>query len=275
MGSLAKEVESMRIQANGIHLGYEEWGAGKPVVLLHAFPCNRSMWAPQINALIQQQQFRVITPDFRGFGESEVPDGPYLMETLADDLAALLDTLQIEECVLGGLSLGGYVAFAFYRTYSTRVQALILADTRPQADTPEGRAAREETAQLAEREGSLPVVERLLPRLLTSATLQEPTGTTARLRAMMEAAAPTGIAGALRGMALRPDSTDLLPHVRCPTLVLVGEEDTLTPPADARLMAGVIPDARLVTIPQAAHLANLEQPKAFNQALAAFLEEVA
>lgn len=262
----------MRIQVNGINLGYEEWGAGKPVVLLHAFPCNRSMWAPQINALTQRQQFRVITPDFRGFGESDVPDGPYPMETLAYDIATLLDALQVEDCVLGGLSMGGYAAFAFYRAHRARVRALILADTRPQADTPEGRAGREENAQLAEREGSQAVIERLLPRLLTSETLQEPTGTTARLRAMMEVATPTGLAGALRGIALRPDSSDLLPQIHCPTLILAGEEDVITPSADARLMAEHIPNARLVTIPRAGHLANLEQPEAFNQALTAFLE---
>jgi len=265
----------MRIQINGIRLGYEEWGAGEPLVLLHAFPCNRSMWAHQINALTSNRRFRVITPDFRGFGESDVPEGPYLMETLADDIAALLNALHIESCILGGLSMGGYVAFAFYRKYSTRVRALILADTRPQADTEEGRASREETAQLAEREGSCAVAERYLPRMLSPATLQVPTGTTARLRAMIEAANPTGIAGALRGMALRLDSTDLLAQIQCPTLVLVGEEDTVVPPADAQLMAERIPHARLVTIPRAAHLTNLEQPEAFNHALVTFLAEQA
>lgn len=263
----------MRIQANGIHLGYEEWGAGQPVVLLHAFPCNRSMWAPQINALVQGRQFRVITPDFRGFGESDVPEGPYLMETLADDIAALFDALQVEECILGGLSMGGYVAFAFYRAYSARVRALILADTHPRADSEERRAAREETAQLAERQGSQAVAELQLPSMLTPETLQDPIGTTARLRAMMEAATPTGIAGALRGMALRPDASDLLPQIHCPTLALAGAEDTLTPPADARLMAERIPNARLVIIPQAGHLANMEQPADFNQALVTFLED--
>jgi len=265
----------MRIQANGIHLGYEEWGTGKPLVLLHAFPCNRSMWAHQISALTQGRQFRVITPDFRGFGESDAPDGPYLMETLADDIAALLEALQIEDCALGGLSLGGYVAFAFYRRYGARVRELILADTRPQADSEEGRASREEMAQLAERQGSHVIAERYLPRLLTQATLQDPTGTTARLRAMMEAATPTGLAGALRGIALRADSTDLLPQIHCPTLILVGEEDSTTPLADAHLMAEHIPHARLVTIPYAAHLSNLEQPESFNQALVTFLAEQA
>jgi pimeloyl-ACP methyl ester carboxylesterase len=263
----------MRIQVNNIYLGYEEWGAGKPLVLLHAFPCNRSMWAPQISTLIQSHDFEVITPDFRGFGESDVPEGPYVMDTLADDIATLLDALHIETCVLGGLSMGGYVAFAFYRKYSPRVRALILADTRPQADTAEGRAAREENARLAEREGSQALAERFLPKLLTAETLQEPTGTTARLRAMMEAATPTGMAGALRGMALRPDSTDLLSQIQCPTLLLVGEEDGLTPPADAQLMARSIPHTQLVTIPHAAHLANMEQPEAFNRALSAFLAE--
>ncbi len=265
----------MRIRANGIHIGYEEWGTGKPLVLLHAFPCNRSMWAHQISALTQSHQFRVVTPDFRGFGESDAPDGPYLMETLADDVAALLDAIQIEDCALGGLSMGGYVAFAFYRRYGARVRELILADTRPQADSEEGRASREETAQLAEREGSQVIAERYLPRLLRQATLQNPTGTTARLRAMIEAATPVGLAGALRGMALRPDSTDLLPQIQCPALILVGEEDSTTPLADAQLMAERIPQARLVTIPDAAHLSNLEQPEAFNQALVAFLAEQA
>ena len=169
--------------------------------------------------------------------------------------------------------MGGYVAFAFYRAYRARVRALILADTRAQADTPEGRAAREETAQLAEREGSQAIAERFLPRMLSPETLEEPIGTPARLRAMIEAGTPGGIAGALRGMALRPDSTDLLPQIDCPTLVLVGEEDTLTPPADACVLADGIPNARLVIVPHAAHLANMEHPEIFNQALSAFLAE--
>ena len=263
----------MRIQGNGIHLGYEEWGSGTPLILLHAFPCNRSMWLHQISALKHLQQFRIITPDFRGFGESGVPEGPYLMETLADDTAALLDALQIQVCVLGGLSMGGYAAFAFYRKYGPRVRALILADTRPQADSEPGRATREETARLAEREGSRPIAEQYLARLLSPHTLQEPTGTTARLRAMIEAANPVGIAGALRGMALRPDSTELLAQIHCPALILVGEEDAMTPLADAQLMAEHIPDAHLVSIPHAAHLSNMEQPEAFNQALIVFLAD--
>ncbi len=263
----------MRIQINGIHLGYEEWGSGEPLVLLHAFLCNRSLWGHQISALTQSRQMRVITPDFRGFGESDVPEGIYPMETLADDIAGLLDALQIERCALGGLSMGGYVAFAFYRKYAARVHALILADTRPQAETPEGRTSREEAAQQTEREGSQTIIEQYLPKMLTPATLQEPTGTTARLRAMLEAAPPAGIIGALRGMAQRPDSTDLLPQITCPTLVVVGEEDALTPPADAQLMAERIPSAQLLTIPHASHLSNLEQPEAFNQALSHFLEQ--
>jgi 3-oxoadipate enol-lactonase len=264
----------MRILANGIYLGYEEWGSGQPLVLLHAFPCNRSMWASQVNALTQAHQYRVILPDFRGFGESEVPAGPYSMERLAEDTVALLDALHIEEFFLGAISMGGYVAFAMYRTCARRVRALILADTRPEADTPEARASREELAQLAEREGSAAVAEYMLPRVLTAQTLRDPTGTTARLRAMMEAASPIGIAAAQRGMAQRADSTDLLPQIHCPTLLLFGEQDGLTPPAEAQFMAERIPHAQVVTIPQAGHLANLEQPEAFNQALVAFLERV-
>ena len=265
----------MRILAHGLNLGYEEWGSGQPLVLLHAFPCNRSMWAHQISALTQTHHFRVILPDFRGFGESDVPEGSYPMELLAEDTAALLDALHIEQFILGGLSMGGYASFALYRKYAQRVQALILADTRAQADTPEARANREEMIQLAERGGSAAVAEHMLLRVLTAQTLRDPTGTTARLRAMMEAASPAGIIGAQRGMGERPDSTDLLPQIHCPTLILVGEQDALTTLAEAQYMAERIPDARVVIIPQAGHLANMEQPEAFNQALVAFLEGVA
>jgi 3-oxoadipate enol-lactonase len=265
----------MRILANGLHLGYEEWGSGQPLVLLHAFLCNRSMWTHQISALTHTHQYRVILPDFRGFGESDAPGGPYPMEVLAEDTAALLDTLHIERCILGGLSMGGYVAFAFYRLYPERVRALILADTRSHADTPEARATREELAQRAEHGDRGAVISHYLPKMLTPQTLSDPTGTTARLRAMLDAAPPKGIVGALRGMAQRRDSTDLLPQIRCPTLLVFGEQDALTPPAEAQFMAGRIPNAQVVTIPQAAHLANLEQPEAFNQALVAFLEKAA
>ena len=158
----------MKERINHIELAWEEAGRGEPVVLLHAFPLNRKMWAPQVEALAVG--YRVITPDFRGHGESSGVEEDSTMERLAGDVRGLLDHLKLERVVLGGLSMGGYVAFAFLRRWPQRVAALILADTRASADTEEGRKARYEMAEVAEREGSTAIAERMLPKLLAPAT---------------------------------------------------------------------------------------------------------
>jgi pimeloyl-ACP methyl ester carboxylesterase len=241
------------------------------VVLLHGFPFNRSLWREQVAAL--SQNYRVVTPDLRGFGESSVVDEPATMELLAQDVAALLDELGLGRVALGGLSMGGYVALSFYRQFPRRVRALILADTRPQADTEEARANRETLAQRALAEGMQPVVDAMLPKLLAPATQQERPETVARLREMMLATPPAGAAAALRGMALRRDQTDLLPNIIAPTLIIVGSEDAITPPSDAELMHREIRGARLERIEGAAHCSNLEDPQAFNTSLLKFLAD--
>ncbi len=253
----------------GVELAWDDTGRGLPVVLLHAFPVNRGMWASQRETLAAR--YRVITPDFRGHGESGLADEDSTMERLAEDIAGLLDDLKLERVVLGGLSMGGYAAFAFLRRHAGRVAALILAGTRAGADSEDGRKARHDNAALAEKEGAGVIAERLLPKLLGATTQTNKPEVVAAVRAMILSTPPAGIARALRGMAARPNSTPLLGYIGVPTLILVGEEDTLTPPAESEAMAKAIPGAALVNIPAAGHLANLEQPAAFTRALEDFL----
>ena len=259
----------MQRKIGDVELAWEETGQGAPVVLLHAFPVNRGMWKAQREELARR--YRVITLDFRGHGETSLPEEDSTMERLAEDVRGLLDFLSLERVVLGGLSMGGYASFAFYRRYPERVAALILADTRASADTEEGLRGREELAAVAEKEGAAGVAERMLPKLLGASTHASRPQVVAAVREMILTTSPAGIVRALRGMAARPASFDLLPKIHCPTLILVGAEDTLTPPADSEALAKTVPGAQLEVIPAAGHLSNLEQPTAFNRALDAFL----
>jgi 3-oxoadipate enol-lactonase len=261
----------MKALVNNIHIGYDDHGAGQPVVFLHAFPLNRLMWEGELKALLQEQRYRLVALDWRGFGESEINADISTMEQFADDVAGLMDTLGMQSAVLCGLSMGGYVAFAFLRKYPQRVAGLILADTRPGADTAEARANRANVARIAEEQGTEAIADLQLPKLITGETRQSHPEVERRIRQMIAAATPQGIAAASRGMAERADSTDLLANIQCPTLVLVGEQDVLAPPSVAQEYANKIPGARFAMIPRAGHLSNLEQPQAFLEAVSAFL----
>lgn len=262
-----------RARVRDIKMAYGDRGqGGPPVVLLHGFPLDRRMWAAQVRGLARE--FRVITPDLRGHGQSGAAPGPYTMELLADDVRGLLDHLGLQRVVLGGFSMGGYVAFAFYRMYPERVQALMLLDTRPQPDSADAKRGREEMAQLAEREGAAPIADRLAPRLLAAATVSGRPSVVAQVRRMILECSAPAIAGDLRGLALRRDSTDLLRGIRVPTLVVVGDQDAITPPADSEMMASTVRRAALVTVPGAGHLSNLENPRVFTGALRGFLRAV-
>jgi 3-oxoadipate enol-lactonase len=266
----------MRMQVNGVELGYDIRGEGpQTVVLLHAFPFNRRMWDDQAAALAASGGLRVVLPDFRGFGESEATPDPATMEQLADDVRGLLDGLGAGSVALCGLSMGGYVAFACIRSFAQRVTRLVLADTRATADTEQGKANREATARLAEERGAVAVFDRDRDKLFGAVTLHERPGLLARAREIAAADSPQGVAAAARGMALRPDSTDLLPLIGCPVQVIVGEQDALTPVADARLMFERIPDARLEVITDAGHLSNMERPEVFTDLIGRFLREAA
>ncbi|MGH7260588.1 MAG: alpha/beta fold hydrolase [Nitrospiraceae bacterium] len=262
----------MIARINGLNLAYTDQGQGPPVVFLHAFPQNRAMWTSQAETL--SKTYRVVTLDFRGFGESDAPLWHYTLEQFADDVAGLFDHLAIKQAVLVGLSMGGYTLFAFYRKYADRIKGLVLADTRAQADTEEGRAGRFAMAQTAYTKGVEAIADIMLPKLLSPVALQTKPDLVRQVRATIERTQISGIAGALMAMAERPDSVSLLKQITRPTLVITGELDGPTPPADGKLMAERIPGARLEIIPQAGHLSNLEQPEAFNTAVRAFLEVI-
>jgi pimeloyl-ACP methyl ester carboxylesterase len=267
--------QEARVKAlvNGIALAYEDRGNGLPVVFLHAFPLNRTMWAEQQAAF--SPLYRVITVDLRGHGESDAPLWLYTLDQAADDVRGLLDHLGISRAVLVGLSMGGYILFAFYRRYAERVKGMVLADTRAQADTAEGKEGRFQMAQTAYQKGAGAVADIMIPKLLSPATLQARPDLVRTVRAMIEGNQISGIAGDLMAMAERPDSTPLLRQIACPTQIIVGEQDLATPPSDATLLAEGIGGARLAVIPRAGHLANLEQPGAFNGIVGSFLESIA
>lgn len=254
-----------------IAMAYDDAGGGAPVVLLHGFPFNRSMWRGQAQAL--GEAWRVIAPDLRGQGDTSLGEtkAAATMEEMAADVAALLDELGVGRAVVGGLSMGGYVALAFCRAFPERVRALVLADTRAQGDTDDARRTREENARRALSEGMAPITDAMLPKLLSEETRAERPDVVERVREMMLATKPEGAAAALRGMALRRDQTDLLRKLEAPTLIVVGSEDAVTPPAEAEAMKGQMKDSRLVSIEGAGHLSNVERPEEFNLALVDFL----
>lgn len=261
----------METNLNGIRIHYEDAGAGPAVLLLHAFPLSGAMWRQQAAWL--RRRHRVIVPDMRGFGGTDAPPGTYTMDQQADDAAALLAHLGVERAAVVGLSMGGYVALAMWRRHAGLVAALVLADTRAGADSEEGRAGREANARLAEEQGPGAVADKLIPGLVAPAA---PQSLRDELRALIVANSRDGIAGALRGMALRPDSTPDLPRITVPTLAIVGQIDTLTPPVEAaRINMGVMGrPSYVVEIPGAGHLSALEAPEAFAAALEEFLGRV-
>jgi 3-oxoadipate enol-lactonase len=261
----------MVARVRDIEMAYDDEGRGEPLVLLHGFPFDRSMWREQSRAF--GETCRVVAPDLRGQGETSLGEtkGAATMEEMAADVAALLDGLNIERAVVGGLSMGGYVALAFCRAFPGRVRALVLADTRAQGDTEDARRTREETALRALSEGMAPIADAMMPKLLSAGTRERRPETVARVREMMLATKPEGAAAALRGMALRRDQTDLLEEIEAPTLVVVGSEDAITPPAEAEAMRDKIKGARLVVMEGAGHLSNVERPEEFNRALSDFL----
>ena len=262
----------MKITVNGISIDYRDEGSGLPVIFIHAFPLNQTMWDDQVAAL--RSKCRTITLDLRGFGHSDAPQGPYSMDQMAADVRALLSVLNVDQAVLVGLSMGGYIALAFYRNYPDAVRAMVLADTRASADTHEARARRIKSAAKAEKEGSDAIAEDMIALLLGHTTIETRPSVAARVREMIQANSPHGIAGAQRGMAARRDSTYILPGIDFPVLIIVGSEDELTPPEEAESLRSGIPGARLRVIEGAAHLSNLEQPEKFNDALLEFVESL-
>jgi 3-oxoadipate enol-lactonase len=256
-----------------IQLVFDDVGTGPAVVLIHGYPFNRSLWNEQVEAL--SGNYRVVTPDLRGFGESDASEGPATMNRMAQDVAKLMDQLGIDRAVIGGLSMGGYVALAFVKQFPSRVKALVLADTRPQADTEEGKQTRVQQAEKALAEGVAGIADAMLPKLLTPETVSKRPEVVKRVRDMMLKTKPQGAASALLGMAEREDQSEFISTIDVPTMIVVGREDAITPLADSELMHAKIQHSRLVVLDNAGHVSNLEQTEQFNDALMTFLESVA
>jgi pimeloyl-ACP methyl ester carboxylesterase len=256
-----------KASVNGTELHYQDTGSGKDVVLLlHAFPLHSGMWKRQIAAL--EKKHRVVAPDYRGLGKSGVPPEHWTLDLLAQDVRALLGHLRVERAAVAGLSMGGYLAFELYRQLPGLFRGLALCDTRAGADTDEGRANREKFAQSAIEKGLGWVGDEFVPKLLKP----EPAPDAVKeVRSLVNGGTPAGVAAAQRGMARRPDSTATLAAISCPTLVVVGEQDGLTPPAEAEKMAKAIRGAKLVKIAGAGHLPCIEAPEPFTKALVEFL----
>ncbi|MBK6490106.1 MAG: alpha/beta fold hydrolase [Gemmatimonadetes bacterium] len=254
-----------------IEIGYDDVGKGEAVLFLHGFPHNRTLWATQLSALFDRA--RCIAPDLRGFGDSTVT-APYSVDQYADDMAALLDTLRIERAVVCGLSMGGYVALALWRRHRARVRGLILMDTRADGDSPAGRVRRDEMIVLARAKGSGGVADAMITGMVGKQTREKCPEVVDAVHRMLESAPLDGVVGALEARRDRPDATGSLGSIDVPTLIIVGEDDVLTPPSEAALLHAGIRGSRLEVIARAGHVANVERPAAVNHVVSEYLAEL-
>jgi 3-oxoadipate enol-lactonase len=250
-------------------LNYDDAGQGVPLLLIHGFPHDRRLWKAQITGL--QDNARVIAPDLRGFGTSSDPLGTTSMDDHAADLHALLEELGIQQVVVAGLSMGGYIALAFLTRYASTVKGLILCNTRAGADSDDAREGREATARRVMLDGVPALAQTMLPKMLSQERLSTKPGLSSTIKTMMAEQRPAGVVAALRGMAARPDRTPMLGAINVPTLIITGSADTLIPSSESEAMAKAIPGSKLVVIPGVAHLSNVEAPEAFNSAVRDFM----
>jgi 3-oxoadipate enol-lactonase len=250
-------------------LSYLEAGAGWPLILVHAFPVQAEMWRPQLESV--PDGWRFIAPDLRGFGRSAlVPSSDPSLDDYAADLEALMNALEIDRAVVGGLSMGGYIAFAFLRRAAERISGLVLADTKAAADTPEGRQDRRAMIELLRTKGAVAVADQMIPKLLGRSS-RERSHLETVVRPWIEASNPQGLEQAIQSMMTRPDSTPDLPRVAVPALVIVGSEDELTPVSEAERLHQALSRSQLVVLSGAGHLSNVEAPDDFTAALTNFL----
>lgn len=258
------------IEVSGVRFRVADEGHGPAILFVHGFPLDHTMWRAQIDEF--SKTHHVIAPDLRGFGGTDGALYSVSMEQFADDLAELLDTLAVEEPVIFcGLSMGGYVAFQFLQRHPGRVAKLILCDTRAVADTQDAAANRLKMADIVLKEGPEPVAWAMMPKLFSQCSSEHCPAAIASVRRMVMNSNPVAIAAAHRGMAVRPDVTSLLPAIRIPTLVLCGEHDAISPPAEMKTIADAIPNAHFALIPNAGHMAPMEQPDAVNEAIRRFI----
>jgi 3-oxoadipate enol-lactonase len=248
-------------------LNVTDLGEGTPILWIHGFPLASSMYEQQLAI----RSVRHVMPDLPGFGQSRANGDSLSMDDYARMCIEMLDHRGIDRAVIAGFSMGGYIAFAIARLAPARMRGLVLIDTRETADTEEARKGRYDSIEKVKKEGIRPIVESMLPKMLTP---QAPKEMRERVREIMSSSSPEGVIAALRAMATRPDSTPLLRQINVPTMIIVGEQDTITPPADAERMTAAIRGARLVRIDGAAHLAPYEKAAEVNRAVASFVSGI-
>lgn len=262
---------------NGINLYYNDIGSPEslPIILIHGFPFSSEMWKGQIQMLQSyKKNLRVITYDLRGHGQSDVGDGQYTIELLANDLIALLDYLKITKTILCGFSMGGYVALRAIERDPSRFSALILCDTMSTADSNEAKIKRATSIELIKREGIARYAETFLKAVFAPQTFDANPGIIEEIRRTILSNSPLGMCGALLAMAGRTDSSEVLSRIGVPTLILVGEHDAVTPLTAAKSMRDSIPNSELHLISNAGHMSNLENPVMFNEHLIKFLNGI-
>ncbi len=269
----------MRVQLIDFSMAVKEGGSGLPVLFIHGYPLNNKMWTPQLDSL--SEVVHVIAPDLRGHGDSEstpvedLDSRGYSMNMMATDCSALLDRLKINRpVILCGLSMGGYISFAFYRKYPERVKGLIMTATRASADSQESVNARNEAIQLAKNKGINAIIEASLPKMMAPKTYTQHPELVMEVHKIMQTTSLDGIVGDLMGMINRPDSTSMLSEIHVPTLIIHGNDDQIIPLEEVETMHNAIPKSKLVILPDAGHLLNLEQPELFNNTLKMFLQEL-
>jgi pimeloyl-ACP methyl ester carboxylesterase len=259
-----------KIKVSDVLIAYEQHGSGYPILFIHGYPLHRGLWQDQWIALADTAQ--VIVPDLRGHGESGSSSAPHTMDNFAHDCFDLLDKLAITKPPLVcGLSMGGYIAMAMLRMHPERIAGLILTATRSAADTTDAKVKRDKTILLAQTQGAQPIIDSMLPYLLSPITLSTSPGIVETVKMIMASISVNTIVKDLQGLRDRLDSTALLTESRKPTLILHGADDQIVPKAEAQALQHAIPDAELVIIPDAGHLPNLEQPQLFNTAIRQFI----
>jgi pimeloyl-ACP methyl ester carboxylesterase len=257
-----------KINIGGADLQYADKGSGPAVLFLHGFPLSLQMWDAQ-EALAPR--YRIVRFDARGFGGSDVGEAMLTMARIADDAAVLIDRLRLGPVVLVGCSMGGYAALAFAQKHPSLLRGLVLVDTRAGADSKEARKGRGDLAAKVMKEGAQAALDAFLPKVVGETTKASRADVIAKLKDVMLQTSPQGISDGLHGIATRPDSTGFLREITAPTLVICGEEDVITPRAEAEILQRGIKGADLVMIAKSGHLPSMETPEAFNEALAAFL----
>jgi len=260
----------MKIEVNEIELNFDDQGEGIPLILLHGFPFDRNLWYDQVQAL--NDHCRVITPDLRGFGESKAPESPVSMSQYAADIITLMDLLKIEQAIVGGLSMGGYIALAIAEQYPERLLGLILSNTKATKDTAAQRQNRYNTSEKTNYDGTEFLVKDLLEKVLCEATLSEKPDVVEYTQQMMRRQSGEAVRSALAGMAERKDREFILSEIEVPVLVIAGKKDTLIPVFDSKMMVREMPHAHLEIIEDSGHLSNLEQPELYNKILLRFIQ---